>query len=409
MISYHTCPLAQIGKGQAGGLNVYVKELARELGRRGALIDIYTRQASPRVDPVVTIAQGVRVHHVSAGPAQDIPKDALVTYVPDFARALQVSLFEQAYDIVHSHYWLSGRTVMEAGVPGRLPWVHMAHTWGHLKDRSLGFRSLSEHPERLHTEAKIARRCDLLIASTSKEKLFATWSYGVDPDRIRVVPCGIDTELFSPGDRDQARRELGLNVPGTLLAFVGRLDPIKGLEVLLKAVHILRQNNTGNAGVSLMVVGGEATPGEAGRLAGLAEQMGIADLVTFTGPVPHHQLPLYYRAADIAVMPSLYESFGMALLEAMACGAPVVATKVDGPSNFLRHGVTGLLVPPGDPLALAEALSQLIGDKHMRRQLASNALATVVHYRWEAVAQAILSAYADALCPVGRQRFLTAV
>jgi D-inositol-3-phosphate glycosyltransferase len=295
---------------------------------------------------------------------------------------------------------------MEANLRGRLPWLHMAHTWGHLKDQSLRHLGLAEPPERARTEAIIARSCDMLIASTDREKFFVTWSYGVDPDRVRIVPCGVDTGLFSPADRSIARQELGLKDSGTLLIFVGRLDSVKGIDVLLRALSLLRQRLFHAEVPSLLVIGGEATPGEAERLACTASQLGIADLVSFIGPVPHHRLPSYYRAADLLVMPSLYESFGMSLLEAMACGIPVVATKVDGPSNFVRQGVTGLLVPVGDVTALAEAVERLIVDKHMRLQMAKNALTSVLHYRWEAVAQSILEAYADTLCPVVRQRRL---
>ncbi len=409
MISYHTCPLAEVGRGQAGGLNVYVKNLAYELARRGALVDIYTRQASPSVEPVVQVAQGITVFHVPSGPPQDVPKATLVDHVPEFAHSLQLNLLTRSYDIVHSHYWLSGWAVMAARAAGRIPWLHMAHTWAHLKDNSLAPRVRSDPPQRAVVEASIARSCDLLITSTSREKLFATWAYGADPDRIRVVPCGVDTSLFSPGDRGQARRELGLAEHGPLATFVGRLDPIKGIEVLLRAVALLRQRTSELPAPFLLIVGGESAPGESRRLVDLCEQLGVADLVRFVGPVPHHQLPKYYRAADIAVMPSLYESFGMALLEAMACGIPVIATKVDGPSNVVLDGSSGLLVPPGDALALANALERLITDASIRRRLASNAFHAVANYRWEVVAQSVLEAYADTLCPLARQVRLTAV
>lgn len=409
MISYHTCPLAEVGRGQAGGLNVYVRNLAYELARRGALVDIYTRQASPSVEPVAQAAEGITVLHVPAGPPQEVPKAALVEHVPEFAHSLQLHLLTRSYDIVHSHYWLSGWAVMAAGVAGKIPWLHMAHTWAHLKDSSFVSRRQTDAPQRAVVEASIARSCDLLITATSREKLFVTWAYGADPDRIRVVPCGVDTSLFSPGDRGQARRELGLAEHSPLATFVGRLDPIKGLDVLLRAVALLGHRTSDLRGPFLLVVGGESAPGEAHRLVELCEQLGIADLVRFVGPVPHHQLPRYYRAADVAVMPSLYESFGMALLEAMACGIPAVATKVDGPSNFVLDRFSGLLVPPGDALALANALEQLITDESTRRRLASNAFHTVANYRWEAVAHSVLEAYADTLCPVARQVRLTAV
>ncbi len=382
---------------------MYVRNLALELGHRGVTVDIFTRQASAYVEPVERITNTITVHHVPAGPPTDLAKQELATYVPDFGKRVRTILRNNSYDIVHSHYWLSGWSVIEAGLEGRIPWVHMSHTWAHLKNKNLHLSQQTESSQRLRAESLVAAKCDLLIVSTPSEQLFATWFYGVQPERIRVVPCGVDSSTFFPGNLEEAKTELGIGPENPVVAFVGRLDAIKGLDILLRSVRLLQDRLSPGPLPQLLVIGGESTPGELERLKGLADGLGLSGSVHFLGPIPHSELPRYYRASDVVVLPSLYESFGMALLEAMACGVPVVASRVDGPAHFVRHGVTGFLVPPGDERALATAMETLLVNPELRRDMARNAVRTVYQYRWEAVGEGILRAYADALCPIVRQ------
>jgi D-inositol-3-phosphate glycosyltransferase len=401
VLSVHTCPLAALGGKETGGMNVYVREVARELGRLGFQLDVFTRSQDASVPAVVPLGPGARVIHVQAGPQRPLPRRELLAHLRTFAAGVAAFRRETGgeYALVHAHYWLSGLVALDLAARWGIPLVQMFHTLGHRKNavaREAGEREL---PERLEAEARIARLADHLVAATPAERAELAWSGGADPDRVSVIPCGVDVELFRPGEMAAARARLGLD-GGRVLLFVGRLTPIKGLETLLRALARLDGREAGGPAPRLLVVGGdrdERLDGERGRLRRLATDLGLRGQVEFRGPQPQDVLPDYYRAADLCLIPSRHESFGMVALEAMACGVPVVASRVGGLAVTVRDGVTGVLVPEGDPVALGAAAAALLGDEPRRRALGRGATAWARRFAWPCVARAIAGLYADLL------------
>jgi D-inositol-3-phosphate glycosyltransferase len=417
MISVHTSPLATLGQGDGGGLNVYVRELSRQLGRRGIAVDIFTRRTAPDLPDVVPLDENVRVVHVAAGPAAPVEKGALFDLLGQFAAELALfGLREGAsYDAIHAHYWLSGWVARLLRRYWGAPIVQMFHTLGRLKQgaaEAAGERDGGESAQRIAGERQIMRDVDAIVAANARERAEIGWWYGLREPKIHTIPPGIDLDRFSPRDRDAARATLGLGPAPTLL-FVGRIDPVKGLPFLLDGLAALRGRWAGPVAPSLLLVGGELRHGPAGDelgpdLAGVrqaAEARGVADAVVFRGAQPHGALPDYYAAADLTVVPSRYESFGLVAVEAMACGRPVVASRVGGLAYTVEDGENGFLVPYGDAEALAAALDRALGDEALRARLGAGALATARDFGWDAVADRILALYGD----LAARRFARAV
>jgi D-inositol-3-phosphate glycosyltransferase len=395
VLSVHTCPLAAPGGKETGGMNVYVREVARELSRMRMRADIFTRSQNRAIPRVVTLAEGVRVVHLAAGPEAPMPRERVYDHLEEFVDGVEAFRIGAGvdYDLIHAHYWLSGAVGLELRRRWGVPLVQMFHTLGRLKNDASRHGADREPDVRIAEEARIVGAADRLIAATVIERAYLANHYGADPGRIAVVPCGVDTELFTPGDQPAARAALRLDDAPRLL-YVGRQTPIKGLATLLDAMARLR---AAGSGVRLSIVGGDADEPLDGHEAALRERLGrlaLGDAVTFVGAQPQDALPAWYVAADATVLPSYYESFGMVALEAMACGSPVVASRVGGLQTTVRDGVTGLLVPEHDPAALADALGRLLGDEDLRWRLGREGVRWAAQHRWPCVAEAVCREYA---------------
>jgi D-inositol-3-phosphate glycosyltransferase len=393
-LSYHTSPVAALGGGETGGLNVYVREVARELSERGNDVDVFTRRADADAPPIQVLDQsGARLVHVGAGPAQYVDKESLSAYLPEFEAGIAAFAAgeELSYDIVHSHYWLSG--VVGEGLKSRwgVPHIAMFHTLGEVKSRS---RISEAEPEpRIEAERLIAQHADRIVAAGRDEQELLVRLYGASANRIAVVPCGVNLDLFQPVDQQEARRQLGLRSDDRILLFVGRIEPLKGVDILLGAAAQLESESD----CFVLVIGGDNTSrkGEVEQLQNLATELGIAEHVNFLGAVDHERLPLFYSAAAVGVMPSFYESFGLVALESMACGTPVVASRVGGLTATVRDGETGYLIPWRCPEPFAERIELLLGNEHLRRAFGQSGRAAVERYRWGNVAEAMLGLYAE--------------
>jgi len=395
ILTVHTCPLAALGGKETGGMNVYVREIARELARMRMRADIFTRSQNAAIPRVVHLAEGVRVIHLAAGPQAPMPRERIVEHLDEFVEGVDAFRIASGgeYDLIHAHYWLSGAAGLALRQRWGAPLVQMFHTLGHLKNGASRNGADREPDVRLAEEARIVAAADRIIAATTIERAHLVSHYGADAARIAVIPCGVDTDLFAPGDLGSARAALGLgDVPHVL--YVGRQTPIKGLETLLDAMARLRASGSR---ARLSIVGGDTDEPLDGHEAALRERLGrlgLGDAVRFVGAQPQDRLAAWYVAADVTVLPSYYESFGMVALEAMACGSPVVASRVGGLQSTVRDRVTGLLVPDHDPVALADALDRLLGDEDLRWRLGREGVRWAAQHRWPCVAEAVCREYA---------------
>jgi D-inositol-3-phosphate glycosyltransferase len=407
LISVHTCPLAALGGKETGGMNVYVREVARHLGRLGLEVDVFTRSQTPGVPTVVPLGPGARVVHIEAGPQRPVPTAEIVADLDEFTDGVVAFGHRTGaeYALLHGHYWLSGLVAVElARRFGGVPVVQMFHTLGVVKNALADTPSEWVPQVRLDAEARVAALADRIVAATPLERAELAWYCGADVDRVRTIPCGVDVDLFSPGSAIAARARLGLDAEWILL-FVGRPAPIKGLEILLQALARLKADGFGQADLRLVIVGGDRDEGrddDRARLRALADALGVGAWVDFKGPEPQTALPEYYRAADLCLVPSHHESFGMAALEAMACGAAVVASRVGGLATTIQDGVTGVLVPPRDEVALASAIASLLADASRRRTLGRLAARWAQSFAWPSVARALVELYGELVPDLGR-------
>lgn len=406
MLSVHTCPMAALGGKETGGMNVYVRELSRELGARNLAVDVYTRSQDPTRARVVTPWANVRVIHLPAGPEQPYDKNLVYRHLPQFVAQLRQFAAEEGttYELVHSHYWLSGWVGRELARERGLPTVHMFHTLGRMKDLVARSEEQKETETRIHVEGELMRDMQRIVAATPLDKQQMVDLYGADPNKIVVIPLGVDLTMFRPIPCEQARHAIGLDLPNVchMILFVGRLDPLKGLDTLLRAMCKLTEMEPELAkSWCLAVIGGDVDERGTGLtdelecLDKLKEEVGLRDLVIFLGSRAQDTLPYYYSAAEVVVVPSHYESFGLVALEAMACGTPVIASRVGGLQHTVEDGVTGFLVPAAEPEALAEKLRLLLQDSELRRQLGQNARQRAETYTWTAVADRIADLYEE--------------
>jgi D-inositol-3-phosphate glycosyltransferase len=401
MLSLHTCPLAAPGAGSAGGMNVYVRELAAALGRLGADVDVFTRDHGCRLPAVKPIGERARLIHVKAGPRGPLAKADIPAVAPQFAARVHAMASENGgYDLVHAHYWLSGRAGLDLARRFGVPLVQMFHTLGHLKTRAAAAVAERADASRLRTEALLARVACRIVAATPEERRELTQTLRARPERVRVVPAGVDLALFAPRPAPAARRRLGLS--GTRpVVYVGRLEPLKGVDRLVEAIARLAP---AHPSLRLIVVGGdgaEGAPGGEGRqLAALAASLGVADRVELRGPSPREALPDYYAAADLVVMPSAYESFNLVVVEALATGAALVVTPVGVVPGLVEHGRNGLIVAPGDVPGLARAIDGALRDDRLVARLRAAARPSVEGYGWESVALRMHALY-DEVSPAG--------
>jgi D-inositol-3-phosphate glycosyltransferase len=396
MLSVHTSPLDTPGRSKdAGGMNVYIHELARELGKSQVTIDIFTRRTNTRQPQIVQLTPNVRVIHVKAGSPSPISKHDLHLYMADFGQHIEDFRQREArrYDVLHSHYWLSGMAAMPLARLWDIPHVTMFHTLGHLKQ--LANPNEPEPQLRLEMERQLISRANRIIATTSDERQQIIRHCGATAGQIKVIPCGVDLVRFVPQNRRQAREKLEMKQDTPVLLYVGRLDPFKGPDVLLQAAAMMQEDT------QVLIVGGQLTGDkELEQLRDLARKLKINRRVHFMGARPQHELPAIYSAADVTVVPSYHESFGLAAVESLACGTPVVATRAGGLMTVVRDGETGYLVRrcPG---FFAEKLDSLLQNPEVLAQMRAAARPSVLQYSWKHVASQMLDVYEDVISEVG--------
>ena len=389
MLSVHSSPMGELGTKDTGGMSVYVRELARELGNRGHLVDIYTRLNGSRQKQIAQLYENVRLIHLRAGKNGQMNKLALYGHLDEFFKELERFRTRESlhYDLVHSHYWLSGRVGKWAQERWEVPHVFMFHTISAVKNSTVG--SEKEPELRTATEKHLAKNCDRLLVATDNERDHLMRHYGACPETIGVVPCGVNLNLFRPGDRAQARQKLGFAQDESIVLFVGRFAPLKGIDRLLEAVCHLQHHQR----LRLVIVGGDGSDApEFQNLQKVARNFGIEDGVTFVGRIEQDNLPAYYSAADVLVVPSYYESFGLVALEALASGTPVVATRVGAMENILIEGITGHVVSNGSPRLLAKGIEKLISGSNGLS--AHEVRASVLRFSWANVASSMIDQYA---------------
>ena len=398
-VCIHTSPLATLGGKDAGGMNVYVRELACHLARLGLPVDVFTRRTSPDTPEVTPLCPGVNVIAIAAGPPEPLDKNALFPYLPDFAAEMALYSLREGvrYDVVHGHYWLSGWAAHHVKRYWDAPFVQMFHTTAHMKNAVAA--APDREPElRLRIERRLLDLADSLIAANPDERADLIWRFATPTAKVCTIPPGVDLDLFRPQDRGKARAVLGLPPRERIILFVGRVDPIKGIDTLLNAARLLEADPELVPKPTFLFVGGDLdASGElVGPLAEIvrqARQRAVAHRFRFVGSQPQDALPLYYSVADVVAVPSRYESFGLVAVEAMACGTPVVASRVGGLTFTVEEGASGLLVPPRSPAALADALSLVLKDEACRRVLSTGALRSAERFAWPAVAAAVLHVY----------------
>jgi D-inositol-3-phosphate glycosyltransferase len=402
VLSLHTSPLAQPGSGDGGGMNVYVRELTTALARSGVSCDVFTRAWSPDLPPVVYVEPGLRVHHIEAGPLAVLAKERLPAVVDAFTQGVLTRMAapgpvgfddeDLPFSSVHANYWLSGLSGHVIKHELNLPLVCTFHTLDRVKAESMPEEVEADMPHRrAEAEASIIDCSDAVLASCTVEAEQIASLYGADRDRIRIVPPGVDHAFFGPGHRPQARRALGLPLDGRLLLFVGRIQPLKCADLAIDTLAELSGRRT--EPYRLVVVGGPSGPHGEKSLQGLldlADARGVRDLVHFVAPQPHELLSSYYRAADVSLVPSRSESFGLVALEAAACGTPVVASAVGGLTTLVDQGRTGFLVEDPTPRRYAAAVRRIFDEPLLAERLSTASVLRARRYTWRAAAAALV-------------------
>lgn len=398
MLAVHSSPLAALGSREAGGMNVYVRELARELGRRGVGVDIFTR-AQRRAEPmIVELGLGARVVTVRTGPAAPYDKNWVLHHLPEFVGRVRCFAdgHDLHYDVLHSHYWLSGAAALELRKMWHVPVVHMFHTLGTMKNAVARTGAWRESDARLEIEARVLREADAIVAATPLDCMQMLAYPGARAERITVIPPGVDIQRFRPRPMDAARELLGLppRHAAPIVLFAGRIEPLKGLDTLLRAFELLHDRSA-----LLVVVGGDAHAredqwsGEERRLRALADELGIAERVRWFGSRPQSTLPALFAAADVVVVPSHYESFGLVALEAQASGTPVVASAVGGLPYIVEDGVTGYLAPWDEPQVFADRIGAVLADGALRSALGARAVVRARSFAWPRIAERVEELY----------------
>jgi D-inositol-3-phosphate glycosyltransferase len=403
MISVHACPLARLGGRDSGGMNVYVRELARELGGRGIEVDVFTRWREKDDPRIQALGPNARVVHIPSGPMGYWPKMAVYEHLDEFTPKLleHVEREGKEYDIVHAHYWLSAKVARTLERRWRVPSIQMFHTLGRVKREVMDEDMDGESDVRIEIEREAVRQSAAIVAASEIELAELRRLYRADTARVAVIPCGVDSTLFHPVRQADAREALGRDQCERLVLFVGRIEQIKGIDVLLRALGLLfRRHPELRSDLCLLVVGGALDPGsdeseteKIVELRRLVHEHRMESNVAFVGSRGQEELALYYAAADVCAVPSLTESFGLVALEAMACGTPVVGTRVGGLQTVIEHGESGILVPAGDYRALADAIAQVLTDARLRMHLAHGARDRAEHFTWKRVGDRIVDLY----------------
>jgi D-inositol-3-phosphate glycosyltransferase len=404
MLSYHTCPLAILGGKDTGGMNVYVRDLTTELGKMGIHVDVFTRSQDEHVPHVVhELGFGNRVVHVPAGPEVPVDKKELPRHLPEFVRGIKEFAAGKniEYDLIHSHYWLSGLAAEElAKAWNGIPIVQMFHTLGEMKNRVARADEEREMPERIAAERRLLDIADRVVVSTLAEQTQLRFLYKANSRKLVIIPPGVDLSHFYPMAADEAKLFVGLKRDDRMVLFVGRIEPLKGVETLIRAMAGLKFQQVAQP-VHLAIIGGDpsASPeemtAEMSRLQQLCDDLALEQTVLFLGKRRQDTLQYYYSAAQVVVMPSHYESFGMVALEAMACGTPVIASEVGGLGFLVQDGETGFTVPDDDPDLLCDRLSLLLGDGALRAKMGKRAAEHARDYSWDIIARRVLDVYVE--------------
>ena len=404
MLSYHTCPLATLGGKDTGGMNVYVRELTRQLGHMGIHVDVFTRSQDDHVPHVLhELGYGNRVVHIPAGPETPLGKREMSEYIPHFVEGVKAFACEKGikYDIIHSHYWMSGLAAASlSDLWGGTPIVHMFHTLGEMKNRIARTEAEREGEYRLNGERQVLARVNRVTVATLAELTQLRFLYKADQNKMVIIPPGVDVSHFYPIPSDEAKTYVGLKPENRMILFVGRIEPLKGVDTLIEAMACLQLREE-NHPVHLAIIGGDpsASPEdmtvEMARLQKLCDDLGLDQSVIFLGKRDQDKLPYYYSAAEVLVMPSHYESFGMVALEAMACGTPVIASEVGGLAYLVRDGETGFTIPAEEPEMLCEKLSWLLNDEALHQKMSGQAAEYAQDYAWEKIAKQIVKVYEE--------------
>lgn len=389
VLSVHSCPLGNLGTKDTGGMSVYIRELAREMGRQGHQVDVYTRYHNQADTQVVELGQNSRLIHLRAGDKEEIDKLAIFPHLPDFTCNLESFrvLNNLQYDLVFSHYWHSAWVGNRLQQWWKVPNISVFHTLAAIKNT---FNIGENEPElRIEAEAELIRNSQHIIATTNREKEVLAGHYGASPEQIGVVPCGVNFEIFSPVEKEKVKKALGFNNEKIIL-FVGRIDPLKGIENLLKAVRCLPENHK----TKLVIIGGDKySQPEIERLKTLCTELQIHDAVTFKGLIEHNELPDYYSAADVCVIPSFYESFGLVALESLACGTPVVANDVGDLKNIIRQGETGFVTTDNSPQSLADKIETVLSWSETDIKSLLHTRASIARYGWSNIASEVIDEF----------------
>jgi D-inositol-3-phosphate glycosyltransferase len=402
-VSVHTSPLEQPGTGDAGGLNVYVVEVAKRLAARGVEVDIFTRAVSREQPPVAELAPGVLVRHLTAGPFEDLDKSDLPGQLCQFTFELLRTEARHApgrYDLVHGHYWLSGQVGAVAKERWGVPLVQSFHTLGKVKNASLAVGERLEPEVRLRGEAEVIAAADRLIANTEDEARQLISGYDAAPDRVTVINPGVSLSVFRPGSQAEARQRLGLPADGVVIVFAGRVQPLKAPDLVLHTAARMIADDPSLAGrLTIAFVGGPSGAGRADPdgLTELAARLGLAGLVRLEPPCPQPELANWYRAATLVMVPSYSESFGLVAVEAQACGTPVVAAAVGGLRTAVRDGVSGVLVDSRDPARYARAVRELIAGPQTLARLSAGARDHASRFGWSATVDRLLDLYSGVM------------
>ena len=395
-VMVHTSPLDQPGIGDAGGMNIYVLESAQRMAAMGVSVDIFTRRTDASQPDIVEISAGVRVRHIDCGHG-NLTKEQLPAHIAGLSKEFLRILKTDNYDVIHSHYWISGKVAMQAAKELGIPLVHTMHTMARVKNLNLAEGETPEPMIRVQGETQVVAAADALIANTDAEGASLVSLYDACPDIVHVVSPGVDLYTFTAGGgRSAARTEVGLPQDALVISFVGRIQPHKGPEVLIRATsELVKHTPLLRHKLIVNVIGGAsgANTEEVDRLKELSTWLGIDDVVRFSPPVPRKDLPQWYRAADLVIVPSYSESFGLVALEAQACGTPVVATAVGGLRTAVADGISGVLVDGHDPKAWSSVIARLLQEPQRRVLLSMGAIEHASHFGWDATARGTLDIY----------------